>query len=224
MKTVRKQNKCIKLYLSATAFLMTSGGEGTSGVPSFILFTFTEIGDDLFLFRFFPPRGVFGVFKRFPVDFLADFFADIGADACFNGLEIGTVVETALGLTNDTGEEIGEADFAFDLADAAVEKIGVLKRSDTPVKLRSKTLLLLLFFRVLPVDFLLDFTCGDFLDDFTGVDFLDDFGVLLDTAPDMDLALLEVLAVDDFAGSVFGVLGLDDFGVVGAFEDSPGFL
>lgn len=109
------------------------------GVPSFILFTFLDTGEDRFLFRFLPPLGVFDIF-----------FVDTTFGVCF--FNVGAA-GFGVSLTDDiTGEE----DLALDRADAGVEMIGVLNKSVTPVKLRSCETLLFAFMAILPTDFLAD--------------------------------------------------------------------
>ena len=180
------------------------------GVPSFILFTFMVTGEDLFLFKFLPPRGVLGVFPDF--DFLAAFFADPGVFVfCTAAVETGVELATVVFGEDDSaaGELIGVVDLAFDLADAADETIGVLNRSETPEKLISAALLLLLFF----------FALEDRLPDLAGVDFLGELLLLLETVPDTDLARFAFEPDEaDLAGAVLGVPGRDDdfdFGVLG---------
>lgn len=106
--------------LSATTFLITAGGEGPVGLPSFILLAPTTIGDDLFLLRFLPALGVFGVFPA------------LGVFTTFSG------------KGDLTGDATGELERALDLAEAGDDTIGVFMRSTIPVKLRSRLLLLLL--------------------------------------------------------------------------------
>ena len=189
-----------------TAFLIAEGGD-CLGVPSFILFTFDLIGDDLFLFRFLPPLGVFGVF-----------FDERTLGVGFDEIRVPV-------LASLTGVTIGDDDddLAFERAEAGVDIIGVVNMSASPVKLMSRELLLFAFF---PEDFL-DFIGVDFftdLDDFpAGSDFLADLGVPLGVFPfgDRDLALLgEDLADDGLVGTVFGVPILE----VGAGETTGVFF
>lgn len=185
-------------HLIAKAFLITTRGE-TVGVPSFILFTFLDTGEDLFLFRFLPPLGVFGTF-----------FVDTTFGVCF--FNVGAA---SFGVTL-TGDITGEEDLALDLADAGVKMIGVLNKSATPVKLMSRERLLFAFLTILVADFLADLT-GDFLAEMlVGSDFLFDFGVFLTDGietvvvpVDNDLALCDDFVDAGFAGAVFGVLGID---------------
>lgn len=201
---------------------MALGGDRGFGVPNFILLTFTWIGEDRFLFKFLPPRGVFGVFPD--LDFLADFFRDWGVFVTGDAAT-GSAFETVVsgGDLIIAGELTGADDLAFDLAEAAEDTIGVLKRSEIPEKLTSMLLLLLFF----PVDdFLPDFWGDDFLADFAEVDFLADLAgkdflgvpfVFSETVPDNDFARREVEPDLDFAGAVLGVACLDvlDTGVFG---------
>lgn len=134
------------IALMATAFLMAFGGE-VFGVPSFILFTLTAPGEDLFLFRFFPALGVFLLDSTL----LADF-----GEACFTG-------SACTGVT--TGE-----DLVLDLAAAGLDTTGVLSSSETPVKLMSR-LKLLLTFLAADFRFAADVLRDLFFADITGVFF-----------------------------------------------------
>lgn len=170
----------------ATARFIADGGE-VFGVPNFILFTFIASGDDLFLFRFLPPLGVFGVFLLEPMG-----FNDLGGDA--------TTLSSIICAT--AGD-----DLVFDLAAAGLAIIR-FSTSETSVKLKSAELLLFALY-----DFLLADLEGDFFPDLdAGRDFLADLGVVFvlgDLFPfggDKDLALLGVdLADADFEGTVWGV-------------------
>jgi hypothetical protein len=181
----------------ATAFLIDEGGD-CFGVLSFILFTFEFSGDDLFLFKFLPPLGVFGVFLDDRI------------------LGVGFLCKVILDIASLTGVTTGDNDLAFERAEAGVETIGVVNISESPVKLMSRELLLLVFF---PTDFLC-LTAVDFLTDLgdfpTDGDFCADFGVTFDATfgdfpfGDKDRALLGEDLVDAcFAGTVFGVPILD---------------
>ena len=173
-------------YLIATAFLIVERGVDRGvvlGVPSFILFTPCCRGDDLFLFRFLPPRGVFVAFLT---------------DTGFTG------AGDLAGLGDTIGDTATDGVLALDLADAGVDTIGDLNRSAMPVKLTSTTLLLFLLLGVAFLPLFGVLPLGDFPLDLRLVDLAGDLGVLAGDLAGVFAGDLAGVLAGDLAGVFAG--------------------